>query len=203
MKTRQKALQWWAWVLHCACKWASCFHWSDMKSKGVHQRTLREGSHRGICSVRSWGLLPLVLESPNSKLAWRIRQCSHWALEHGPVVWYLLGINVNMPFFQVPMPEFDLSTNDQVQEWDFVFGHQSENWDPLRTCFALDPRQTTALHTHDSLLCLFSKKESDWVKRGKYVQSDMPDTSGENTTLFCAATQLLVLRHLVWTDPHF
>ena len=51
----------------------------------------------------------------NSKLAWRIRQCSHWATEHNPVVWYFLGINGNMPFFQVPMPEFDLSTNDKVQ----------------------------------------------------------------------------------------
>ena len=26
MKTRQKLLHWWAWVLHYACKWASCFH---------------------------------------------------------------------------------------------------------------------------------------------------------------------------------
>ena len=44
--------------------------------------------------------------------------------------------------------------------------------------------------------------ESDRVKWDKYVQSDMPDTSGVNTTLVCAATQLLVLKHLVWTTPH-
>lgn len=35
-----------------------------------------------------------------------------------------------------------------------------------------------------------------------YVQSDMPDTSDVTTLLFCAATQLLGLRHLVWTAPH-
>ena len=30
--------------------------------------------------------------------------------------------------------------------------------------------------------------ESDRVQWGKYVQSDMPDTSDVNMTLFCAAT---------------
>ena len=154
---------------------------------------LGEGSHWGICSVCMWDLLHLVLEHPNSKLAWRIGQSSHREPEHGPF-WYLLGINeCESALFRVPKPEFDLSTNAQVQEWNFVFEHQSGNWDPLRTCFALDPRQTTAWHTHDSLLCLCSKMESDRVKQGKYnVQSDLPDTSDVNTSLFCAAAHSVV-----------
>ena len=54
--------------------------------------------------------------------------------------------------------------------------------------FCIGSEQTTVLHTHEFLLCWCSKMESDRVQWGKYVQSDIPDTSDVNMTLFCAAT---------------
>ena len=36
----------------------------------------------------------------------KFRLCSHLVTEHGARERFLMGTNVNTPFFQVPMPEF-------------------------------------------------------------------------------------------------
>ena len=43
--------------------------------------------------------------------------------EHGARERFLMGTNVNTPFFQVPTPEFGHSAHAWVQGLDLVFGH--------------------------------------------------------------------------------
>ena len=52
--------------------------------------------------------------------------CVHtWVPEHGARVRFLLGTNVNTPFFQVPTPQFWHGTRARVQGLDLVLGHCS------------------------------------------------------------------------------
>ena len=47
----------------------------------------------------------------------------------------ILSINVNKPFFQVPILEFGHSAGAQVQGLGLVLGHKSRHWVPIGTQF--------------------------------------------------------------------
>ena len=53
----------------------------------------------------------------------RVRLCSHLVPEHGARVRFLMGINVNTPFLQVPTLEFGLGARARVQGLYLVLGH--------------------------------------------------------------------------------
>ena len=48
--------------------------------------------------------------------------------EHGPWERFLIGSNVNTPFFRVPTPEFGHVAHARVQGLDLVRGHWTGHW---------------------------------------------------------------------------
>ena len=121
-----------------------------------------------------------------------VRQRSHLEPGHSARVRYLLGTNVNTPFFQVPTIEFGHVT---VPELDLVLGPLWASGPCVHTIFVSSWQSTTLF----SLLSSCFKMASDREKWSNYVHSHISDTQGVNTTPFCACTQTLVPGHQVWT----
>ena len=62
-------------------------------------------------------------ENNNTPPITGLRLRSHLVPEHGARERFLMGTNVNTPFFQVPRPEFGYGTRARVQGPDLVLGH--------------------------------------------------------------------------------
>ena len=62
-------------------------------------------------------------EVPNLWLTESLRLRSDLVPEHGARAQFLMGTNVNTPFFQAPTPEFRHGTRARVQGLDHVLGH--------------------------------------------------------------------------------
>jgi len=72
-------------------------------------------------------MVPLDLvnerEVPNLWLTESLRLRSDLVPEHDARVQFLMGTNVNTPFFQVPLPEFGHGARARVQGLDLVLRH--------------------------------------------------------------------------------
>ena len=63
------------------------------------------------------------IEIIQCKLSVLSRLRSDLVPEHGGRERFLMGTNVNTPFFQIPTPEFGHSARARVQVLDLVLGH--------------------------------------------------------------------------------